>query len=788
MRDTAEARAEQFVPYSQHVAHGAIMLDNGSVVGGFRVAGRGWETADPDDSNAGVGRLAQMLRMHCGPRVVITSHIVRTLADPEDYPPAVHPSPFAADFDAAYRRHLFDRRLYRNDLYLFVEVQPLALPGVGIFTSLANWINENKVEAETETLDQLLRRLDDTMRSMQVDLAGYGVERMGTRREGRVLFSELGEALHTVLTTRRRKVPLLNGRLSRAIYQDRAVIGWETIEHRGLPESVYSAGFVMFEYPAVTWPGQFDNLLSAPYCFVLSQSFGGMSKAKSLGVVGRKQSQMRVGGDKAISQRDELTDASDAIASNRITMGTYHLSFMAFADDMRAIKRVAAQAMSDLADSGALVTHAHLELAGAYWAQLPGNMRFAPRPGAISNLNFASMAPMHNYPMGKAVGHWGEPVALFRTNGGTPYRYHLHCDDLGNTFISGPSGSGKTTLLLTVLINAVAQGAQVLLWDKDRGAEIACRAIGGVYLVLPNGQPSGCAPLKALTGSGEDIAFLAALVRGLIVGNHTYEMTAEDDRRLVQGLTILMRMPAEYRSLGELRAFLGVVDPEGAGARLQRWCAGSELGWVLDCARDEIAMDAPMLGFDMTNVLDNPDVRGPMMAYLFHRAEALIDGRRLVFAIDEFWKALLDPAFRDLVHDKLKTLRKQNAPVLLATQSPHDALASPIAHTIIEQCVNQIHMPNDKADPADYIRGLKLTEAEFRMVHDDMAGGGRRFLLKQGKTSVVCELDLSYAPDHVAVLSGRKESVNLLTRLLAEHGPDPSVWLPHFYAQWRSAT
>src|SRR3954469_724343 len=88
----------------------------------------------------------------------------------------------------------------------------------------------------------------------------------------------------------------------------------------------------------------------------------------------------------------------------------------------------------------------------------------------------------------------------------------------------------------------------------------------------------------------------------------------------------------------------------------------------------------------MTALLDDPDVRGPAMAYLFHRVEALVDGRRLVVAIDEFWKALADPAFRDMVNDKLKTIRKRNGVLILATQSPRDALNSPIAHSIIEQC------------------------------------------------------------------------------------------------------
>jgi type IV secretion system protein VirB4 len=83
------------------------------------------------------------------------------------------------------------------------------------------------------------------------------------------------------------------------------------------------------------------------------------------------------------------------------------------------------------------------------------------------------------------------------------------------------------------------------------------------------------------------------------------------------------------------------------------------------------------------------------MAYLFHRVEALVDGRRLVVAIDEFWKALADAEFRDMVNDRLKTIRKRNGALILATQSPRDALNSPIAHSIIV-----------------------LTEPEFRMVRE----------------------------------------------------------------------
>ena len=151
----------------------------------------------------------------------------------------------------------------------------------------------------------------------------------------------------------------------------------------------------------------------------------------------------------------------------------------------------------------------------------------------------------------------------------------------------------------------------------------------------------------------------------------------------------------------------------GIGARLERWQKGGTLGWVLDNDEDALRLDARFAGFDMTDVLDHPEVRTPMMLYLFHRIAQRVDGRRLVLDIDEFWKVLGDPAFTELARDGLKTWRKQNALMVFGTQSPADALRSPIAHTILEQCATKIFLPNAHGQARDYVEGFGLSEEEF---------------------------------------------------------------------------
>ncbi len=496
----------------------------------------------------------------------------------------------------------------------------------------------------------------------------------------------------------------------------------------------------------------------------------------------RKQNQMVSASDKAHSQIEELTQAADDFQSNRFVMGSHHLSLTVFADTIPALRKVVAQARSDLAESGAVVAREDLGLEGAYWAQLPGNERRRPRPGVTTSANWADMNSLHGYPAGAATGYWGPPAARFRTAAATPYDFHFHVGDLGNIFMCGPSGSGKTTLLLFLLAMAERFNPTTVFFDYGRGGEIFSRAVGGSYLVAPSGEDTGWAPLRGLSNSPEDVTFLCGWIAGLITKSG-YQPTPDDERRIHRGVTSLLKLEPSERSLSELRAFLGQREMAGAGARIDKWCAGKSLGWAFDGPEDQTDLSHPFVGYDMTAVLDDPEVRGPAMAYMFHRVEALLDGRRIVVAIDEFWKALADPAFSAMVNEKLKTIRKRNGVVILATQSPRDALNSPISHSILEQCPTQIFMPNSKANREDYVDGMKLTEREFLLVKEEMTPGSRQFLLKQGTVSVTCGLDLSHAQDCIAVLSGRDNTVRLMEQIIKDAGNDPTAWLDTFMSK-----
>jgi type IV secretion system protein VirB4 len=690
--------------------------------------------------------------------LTISTYQCRGMADPAFYPLRSYPSAFATGLSKRYRESLFDRSLFNNQLYIGLTISPARYAGDMVAEQIAK-----RRKAADDAPEDRIQRLLDICALIEAKMANYGVHRLGVVERRNALFSEIAEAIVFAMTGIWRPIGLTTGRMSSSMFSERIITGREAIEIRTPGWSSFAAMFGMREYPATTWPGMFSALSVAQYRCTLFQSFRFLAKATADSIMNRKQNFMIGAGDKAYEQIEELRVAGNDLMANKFVMGGHTLSVIAFADSMRQLTGVATTAWRDVADSGVVVAREGLALEAALLSLVPGNNKFWPRPGYLSSRNFAAMAPLHNFPQGPKRGHWGAPIAIFRGIGGTPYRFHWHVGDVGNTLITGETGSGKS-LLAGFLIAMTTGRARVFAFDYKRGWELLFRALEGRYAVLGNGQPH-LSPLKALDPTPKSMQFLNELIRGCT----RQELTGEEDRRLALGLATVMSMPAEDRSMGEIMAFLG-TNPNGAGAALAKWCYGNDLGWVIDAPVDTIDMTGDLNGYDMTALLDNPRARGPAMLTLFHYLELQIDGRPILIPNDEGWKALLDETFRPMIETRLRTIRSFGGVFVFLTQGPGEIKASDIANVLIEQCPTQIRLPVDRATKEDYVNVLKSTEGEWDAFRPLKKGSGM-FLMVQGGSASVVELPLDRMEDEIATLSARQETLNVLDKLRAEAAP-----------------
>lgn len=793
-----EFSASRRIPYTAQLTPGVVSTKAGDLIQVFRLAGASFESADDDTLNNWHARLNVTWRNIASPNVALWSHIIRrrSIACAEESAAAT----FADSLAGRYQKRLANETIMVNELYLSVVFRPVTGAAPGLASRL---LSRRQTSAAAAYLAESLDTCVKLGQTVEASLTRYEPERLGVYERGGRLFSAVLEFLAFLVNGESRPCPLPRAPICDVLATSRVLFGNETVEYRSASETRRGAILGIKEYPTPTTVGMYDALLSAPFSFVLTQSFTFLSKATGQGLLQRQHARMANAGDFAVSQAQELIDALDALTGNEFVMGDHHLSLQVLADAVEARNQDSplatlnghiALARTMLADTGMTVAREDLALEAGFWAQLPGNFSDRPRKAPITSRNFAAMMSCHNYPSGRATGnHWGNALALLVTSARSPYYFSLHASDpkdpdggsrkdTGHTFICGPTGSGKTVFVGFILAMLYRQGVTQVVFDKDRGLEILVRALNGTYLPLKNGVSTGFNPLQ-LPLTPANVEFLKTWLRSLVRGQAPLSMREEADLDHALHATLALEPPA--RRLSRLIEFTDATRGEGIHARLARWCSScnGDYAWVFDNPNDTFSArmsSARLFGIDVTEFLDNEMTRPPVTLYLFHLVRSLLDGRRFVCWADEFSRLLADPSFEQFAKDGLKVWRKLNGVLAAATQSPSDALASAISRTIVEQTPTKILFPNSDANPQEYMEGFGLSEREFKLIKEQLEPGSRMFLVKQGHYSVVCQLDLKGFDGELKVISGRASSVERLRQLMDRVGPDSADWLPIF--------
>jgi type IV secretion system protein VirB4 len=776
-----EQPAGEKLPYARHVDDYTIATRDGLLMQVVHVQGIAHETIDTEDLNYRKAVRETVLRGIASSRFAIYHHVVRREVRPEI--DGGFSNPFARAVDSAWRQRLATRRLYANDLFITIVRRPLQ--------GRMGWLDRlmrtgEHVDAVGRARDQ--RELDNARESILAALQSYGPRALSAYDAKGGACSELLEFLSCLFNGDFRPFRLPRADLGLALPHRRVSFGLNAIEFSefGRTPRSFAAMLSVKDYPSSTHAGVLDPLLRLPHEIVVTESFAFVDRQVSLDRINLAIRRMRAADDEAVSLRRDLVSAKDDVAAGRSVFGENHVSVMVRAESLELLDEAVAETQSALTEIGAIAVREDVAMEPAYWAQFPGNFDFIARRALLSSANFAGLASLHNHPLGRADdNHWGPAVSVLETTAASPYYFNFHKGDLGNFIVIGPSGSGKTVILNFLLSQAQKFDPRIIFFDKDRGAEIFLRAIGGHYDVLRPGLRTGFNPLL-LPDAPVNRRFLQAWVAKLLTSNGEM-LGAEDIALISDAVAANFDQAPHLRRLRFFRElFSGSRRPHAGdlASRLAPWVGDGDRAWLFDNAEDRTDLDARIVGFDMTQILDDPVMRTPAMMYLFHRVEERLDGSPAIIVVDEGWKALDDDVFVARIRDWEKTIRKRNGIVGFATQSASDALESRIASAIIEQSATQIFLPNPKAQESDYVKGFGLTQHELALVRA-LPDTARCFLIKHANESVVARLNLSGMPDLLAVLSGRERTVRLLDDLRAEVGDDPAAWLPRLVARAR---
>lgn len=779
----AEVSAADHVPFSRLLDDETIVTGAGDLISVIALDGLPVETLAAVQIDTLKDERNQTFKALSNPNIVLWTTIVRRRED--RYPEGNFEPGFARDMDQRWRKQWQSSPRYRNELYLSV-IRKAPASTFGLFA------RKKKVAAEsTKFQARAKQELETAVRQLRTSFGQYGARVLGMRNvetpTGEVIqSSEILEFLYGLIhqdwgkpfsppRQDLRRALARGSRLAFSLQRADVEIRDASLKPR------YGAMLGVVEYPPGTAATMLDVLAHLPVELVVTQSYEFANRAGVLEQMKRQKSRYKSAEDAAESLADQLQEARDGLASNRFAWGYHHLSVLVLERSRDDLAEAVSLVSQELGAMSIKTTREVAHLEPLYWAQLPANTRYIGYRAGITTLNLACLFSGHAFPEGRAAGnHWGPALTVLETRSGTPYFLNLHVQDVGHTFVLGQTGSGKTTGLGFVVAQSMRVDPNVVLFDKDRGAEILISATGGDYTVIRDKTPTGWNPF-ALPDTAATRTFLRQLL--MLMVSPKEDVPPAEREALAKAVDSMFQLDPADRRLSALDAFVQITSEQNSlKRRLAPWHSKGDLAWVFDNAKDDFKLSNRVQGFDLTTILGDAAAAPAVVWYLFHQTQRALTGKPTIIWFEEGWYFLDNPLFKQIIKDLLLTIRKRNGLVIFSMQRAQNAMSSELGRTIIEQCPTRIFFPSPQASTDDLVEGMKLTPREAEVV-TKLGLTSRCFLVRQDNHSVVCRLDLDEMPEVVAVLSANTKRLEKLDELRSQFGDAPAKWLPP-YLQW----
>jgi type IV secretion/conjugal transfer VirB4 family ATPase len=445
------------------------------------------------------------------------------------------------------------------------------------------------------------------------------------------------------------------------------------------------------------------------------------------------------------SKEAQIRDLGEALKEIEIKgnyFGTYSLTIVVYDEELSKVESACSDFYKAFNVHDAQLYEEKYNLFNAYLATVPGNHAFNLRSMLILNTNYADYSLLFTLHSGHRVnGHLNqEYLAVLETNHRTPYYLNLHCKDTAHTVILGRTGVGKSFLLNFLITNLQKYDPYTFIFDLGGSFESLTRLFEGSYVkVGPHSSAFKINPF-CLPKTKTNLDFLALFVKVLADGHGGEKLSVEEEQEIYQQVENLYSIDPELRTLGVLSNTL----PRSLSLRLQKWTAGGQFGFLFDNAEDTVSFSRFQC-FDFQGMEQYPQILEPLLFYILHRANQAITNRDIThifkaFFIDEAWTFFRNPRIKGYIVEALKTWRKQNAAMILSTQSLDELRKSDILDVIIETCATKIFLANPDMDRELYQNQFHLNDTEIDLISTLIPK--RQFLIKNHEIAKVANLEV----------------------------------------------
>ncbi len=444
--------------------------------------------------------------------------------------------------------------------------------------------------------------------------------------------------------------------------------------------------------------------------------------------------------DSATATVRELGTAVTALEVEGAFFGQVSLTVVVYDRDPQRLAQSVAACLKAFGTHDASVFEESYNLLNAWLAIVPGHSAYNLRRLPLLHHHYADLSLLF-------ARHAGEPssthlagaaLATLETTHASLYHWVLHVRDIGHLLGLGGTGAGKSFLLNFLILMAQQYGPVTVIFDLGGSYRRLTQALDGRYLSLGLGEGTCTINPFALPPTPEHLHFLGAFVKVLIQTGGQYQTTHVDDREIEDAVAAIYSVDADQRRLFTLANLL----PRPLAQHLRRWVQGGQYGVLFDNVQDTLTL-AEFQCLDFAGMASYPLTLEPLLFYVLHRMSAVVQdparaGQFKLFVLDEAWRFVRDDTIRAYLTEALKTWRKHNAAVFLATQSSVDFVHAALLRTVIESCPTKVFLSTPGFDAKVYGELFGLNDTEL----DLLAGllPRRQFLLKRPDVTRVLNL------------------------------------------------
>ena len=446
--------------------------------------------------------------------------------------------------------------------------------------------------------------------------------------------------------------------------------------------------------------------------------------------------------DSAGATVNQLGDALIEIETNGHFFGSASLTLLLHGADRESLRNAAAEALKTLAAHDGVFIEESYNLLNAWLAVVPGNHAHNLRRLALLETNVADLSFAFAQDCGDEIcPHLDtQALAVFETPEQTPYFFNLHVEDVGHAVVLGSTGSGKSFLLNFLITQLQQYDPRVVVLDLGHSYRKLATLLEGAYVELGvRIQAVTINPFDLDRPTAEQLHFLHSFTRVLLEGEDGFRVSHAADRELYEAIENLFVLERPQRRLFTLASLV----PRSLGARLHKWVDGGRYASVFDNPVDTLALERLQV-FDFEAMRSYPAVLEPLLFYVLHRVSTSVQSESetglKICVLDEAWRLIQHPAVRGYVQEALKTWRKNNGAMLLASQSLDDFASTDLLRTVIESCPTRLLLANPSMNIEQYRELLQLNDMELSVLANLVPK--RQVLLKRPSLSRVLELNV----------------------------------------------